>query len=909
MQDTEENALEAAPSSGGFSVKKKVVIFSTILTAAIVLIGGLSFLTYTRTHSSLAEVEKTFAAEYEMAHLLRNFLVLKAHSREHLLGELDGKVSPVPEELVTFEKQLEETKSHVGPQHHENLAQVMKDTLEFHHLYEKADALKLEESTIYINTLKPLGDELETVAHDIEQAALRTTNSNLIAQSAALLEQLLKGRLQAYQIISTGHGEKLPKAEQSFAKSEVLIASLANSGVGGVASGAAAISGKAAEYSAKLTEIVKLADELHAVVETDMVAVADAIEHDFEVVMKALGEEEKQISQAVNSSTFTTFLINAVAALVALGMCLFFARMVSRGIATPLTELSAQMIELSNGALDIDVAHRDRGDELGNLARELENFRKAANDSERLLGVNTRIKVALDNCSTNIMLADNDGIIVYVNKSVEAMLRNAEQDLRKVFPGFAVEKLIGTNIDIFHKNPAHQRNILATLNAALNTEIQVGGRDFGLIANPVMDGNGNRLGAVVEWADRTEERRVEREISKVVDAAANGNFREKLPLEGKKDFVLRLSESVNALCETTANALDDVNEKLRSLSEGDLTARVSQPYSGMFEELKNNLNDTAVRLAEIVADVAHGANEVNNASAEITSGTTDLSQRTEQQASNLEETSASMEEMAATIRQNAENAQQADQLVASANQVATRGGEVVTKAVDAMSRIESSSQKISDIIGVIDEIAFQTNLLALNAAVEAARAGDAGKGFAVVASEVRSLAQRSSEAAKDIKELIVESGSQVTDGVDLVNNTGETLSEIVTSVKKVADIVSEIAAASREQSTGVEEINKAVSQMDEMTQQNSSLVEENAAACRMLQTQAENMSRRMAFFKTDAAMVASAADAKPEAANVAAIGGGGMAGAAFARPSRRGAVALQENLAVAINEDDDWKEF
>ncbi|MBD8878477.1 methyl-accepting chemotaxis protein [Roseibium polysiphoniae] len=906
MQTTDETAQIAPQRSGGFSVKKKVLIFSSILTVTILLIAGLSFLSYSRTNQSFAEVEKAFAAEYEMAHLLQNFLVLKADAREYLLGALDGSSSPVPEKLVVFEKQLGETKGHVSARHHEGLAKVETDTLEFHELYEKASHLKQEEQVLFLETLKPLGEELEKVIHDVETAAIRSTNSNAISQSAALMEQLMKGRLIANQVISSGKSDGVEKAEQSLAKSEVLIASLANSSIPGVSSRAAEISGKAAAYSETLTKIVQLAEELHALIENDMVSTAGHIEEDFENIMSALSDEEKQIAHGVETSTFTTFLINAGSSVLALVMCVLFARLVIRGIVKPLTDLSDQMVELSNGALDLDVAYQDRSDEVGQLARELENFRKAANDSELLLGVNTRIKVALDNCTTNIMLADMDGNIAYLNKSVSKMMRNAEKDLREVFPGFAADELVGTNIDIFHKNPAHQRNILASLNQTLETEIKVGSRDFGLIANPVLDANGNRLGAVVEWTDVTEERRVESEISTVVDAAANGNFREKLPLEGKQDFMLRLSTSINELCETTANALDDVNGKLRLLSQGDLTTRVTTPYSGMFDELKNNLNDTAIRLAEIVSEVATGAGEVSNASAEITSGTTDLSERTEQQASNLEETSASMEEMAATIRQNAENAQQADQLVATANQVATHGGDVVTKAVDAMSRIESSSQKISDIIGVIDEIAFQTNLLALNAAVEAARAGDAGKGFAVVASEVRSLAQRSSEAAKDIKDLIVESGGQVTDGVDLVNNTGETLSEIVTSVKKVADIVSEIAAASREQATGVEEINKAVSQMDEMTQQNSSLVEENAAACRMLQSQAENMSQRMAFFKTDAAMLNAAPQVASAGGNVATLGG---SAAAYGRPARAGAVALQENLAVAINADDDWKEF
>jgi methyl-accepting chemotaxis protein len=208
-----------------------------------------------------------------------------------------------------------------------------------------------------------------------------------------------------------------------------------------------------------------------------------------------------------------------------------------------------------------------------------------------------------------------------------------------------------------------------------------------------------------------------------------------------------------------------------------------------------------------------------------------------------------MEEISATVKKNAENAQQASASAAATRDVATRGGDVVAQAVSAMSKIEESSRKISDIIGVIDEIARQTNLLALNAAVEAARAGDAGRGFAVVASEVRSLAQRSSQAAKDIKDLITNSNSQVQDGVDLVNRGGKSLHEIVESIKGVATIVSDIASASAEQAGGIDQVNKALAQMDEVTQQNSALVEENAATAKNLEQQANGMDKRVGVFK------------------------------------------------------------
>jgi methyl-accepting chemotaxis protein len=242
-----------------------------------------------------------------------------------------------------------------------------------------------------------------------------------------------------------------------------------------------------------------------------------------------------------------------------------------------------------------------------------------------------------------------------------------------------------------------------------------------------------------------------------------------------------------------------------------------------------------------------------------------LSQRTEEQAASLEETSASMEEIAVTVKNNANNAQQANRSAGATREVADRGGQVVAKAVDAMSQIEGSSRKISDIIGVIDEIARQTNLLALNAAVEAARAGDAGRGFAVVASEVRSLAQRSSQAAKDIKDLITNSNNQVQAGVDLVNKAGAALAEILESIKQVAGIVADIATASVEQSNGIEQVNKALSQMDEVTQQNSALVEENSATAKTLEDQARSMDARVAAFRLrgDDCADGSAAPAEP----------------------------------------------
>lgn len=488
----------------------------------------------------------------------------------------------------------------------------------------------------------------------------------------------------------------------------------------------------------------------------------------------------------------------------------------------------------------------DKGERIGSVVEWQDRTKEVAAEHEL-----SRILGALETTTTNVMIADNDRNIIYMNKSVSNMLRQVETDLKQELPHFSVDKIIGSNMDIFHKNPSHQMNLLATLNKTYVANIKVGRLHFRLVANPIFAKNGDRIGSVVEWLDRTVEVAVENEISVVVEAAALGDFSARIDTDSKKDFFLKLAQGLNSLLNTTESGLNDINSVLQAISRGDLTERVTADYQGSFEALKDGCNQTADNLAQMLGEIREAVETINTASSEISQGNTDLSSRTEQQASSLEETASSMEELTSTVRQNADNARQANTLAAKASDVAVEGGSLIEQVVKTMASINESAQKIADIIGVIDGIAFQTNILALNAAVEAARAGEQGRGFAVVASEVRTLAQRSANAAKDIKALISDSVSKINNGNELVGKSGNTMREIVTSIKRVNDIMSEIAAASSEQSAGLDEVGKAVTQMDEMTQQNAALVEQAAAAAESLLSQSEQLANNVARFKLD----------------------------------------------------------
>lgn len=475
------------------------------------------------------------------------------------------------------------------------------------------------------------------------------------------------------------------------------------------------------------------------------------------------------------------------------------------------------------------------------------------------------IKHTLESSTNNLMVADNDGIITYMNPATLELMKHSAETFRSKFPQFDPNNLIGQNFDQFHKTPSHQRNLLASLKEKHATELNLGKMFFRLTANPIFDEKGVRLGSVVEWVDLTEEKQVENQIRETVEAAVGGDVTRRLDTTGVKKSAAATMDAINQL-------LDGMND--------------------------------------ILLQVREAGETINTAANEISSGNNDLSSRTEQQASNLEETASSMEQLSSTVRQNADNARQANQMSEAASLVAQRGGEVVGNVVSTMSAINESAKKIEEIITVIDGIAFQTNILALNAAVEAARAGEQGRGFAVVAGEVRNLAQRSAGAAKEIKELITDSVTKTAEGTKLVESAGATMQEIVTSVQRVTDIMSEITAASAEQSAGIDQVNDAITDMDEVTQQNAALVEEAAAAAESLVEQASNLMDAVSKYTLQGGQRAPAATSRPAAKPAA------YASRPAAKPVTKAKPALTahhnptpQKVAKTGTDDGSWEEF
>ncbi|MDY3559053.1 methyl-accepting chemotaxis protein [Gemmata sp. JC673] len=518
----------------------------------------------------------------------------------------------------------------------------------------------------------------------------------------------------------------------------------------------------------------------------------------------------------------------AVAVLAALGLAAFFYYQIVPPLAANVRVLQA-------------VAAGDYGQRVSvTTANEFGQMAAALNVACDTLQANmtrmAQLGALVEQSPLNVMFADRDCTIRYANRATVQTLRRLEQYLPVKADG-----LVGKSIDIFHKRPEHQRRLLADPSTVPpKTLIQVGPETLELCVSPVFDQERAHLGTMVSWSIVTERIALEKQVKES-------------------------TERERAAAAELEHKMSSIMAVVSALADGNFTSSVPDLGTDDVGRMAQELNKAIVSVRTALQGVREVAEQLADASGQLSAASEEISTGAQQQAGSLEETASTLQEITSTVRRSADSAQQARQLASGSKEVAEKGGSVVSSAVGAMGEINESSKKIAEIITTIDEIAFQTNLLALNAAVEAARAGEQGRGFAVVATEVRNLAQRSATAAKEIKSLIQDSVKKVDTGTELVNKSGDTLAEIVTSVKRVTDIVTEIAAASREQSTGIEQVNKAVAQMDTVTQRNASQTEEMSATAQTLTDQAAQLRDLVGRFTLDGAAPGAGRSSAPAA--------------------------------------------
>ncbi|MBX2837243.1 MAG: nitrate- and nitrite sensing domain-containing protein [Gammaproteobacteria bacterium] len=503
---------------------------------------------------------------------------------------------------------------------------------------------------------------------------------------------------------------------------------------------------------------------------------------------------------------------------------------------------------IANGNLENSIQVKSQTSTLALMSTMQDNLRQRIESEHNTMSRVLRLRDGLDKLSTPVMVADSTGSITFVNEAMNKYFNQYRHELSQICPSFASNDLTECSIFDFSNDSVSFRTFIESTTECYTDEVTYADRTAQIDVSQTFNETGDHVGYSMELKDITGERAVIQEVANAVRSANEGALSVRIDVGNKDSVYAKLAEGINQLLDVTSLVTGEMSEFVGAIAAGDLSHTINTDLKGDFEVLKRDANQTVHKLSDVMTRVEKIARNVDIASREINAGNLDLSKRTESTAASLQETSSSMEQLTASVTQNADSASRANQMVANARQRAERGGAIVGQAVEAMSGINQSSKQISDIIGVIDEIAFQTNLLALNASVEAARAGDQGRGFAVVASEVRNLAGRSAVAAKEIKELIEDSVLRVQNGTELVGQSGSTLQEIIDQVIEVSEIVGEISNSSKEQSEEISMVSQAITQIDDATQQNAALVEEATAASQSTSSQAGELLKEVGYF-------------------------------------------------------------
>lgn len=792
------------------TIRAKLIASFSLLTVLVIGMSLFSVIGINNSADGFNDYREIARDSLLVSDLQADMLMVRMNVKDYLENPTDTEVKEYTEYFDRVEQMLDQAHEQIeDPQRSQWVDQMTESLSVYNTAFNQVQLYMNQRNDIVNNTLDVNGPEMEQLLTQVKLSAYRDGDVPAAMAAADAIRNLLLGRLYTAKFIEDNDQKEMDRALQEFdtleSSMQQLFTEVDNRLRRDQLQQVVNLKNIYVENVNLLNQVIS---DRNDVVENTLNILGPQIADLANNIKQSVEDEQNRIGPAVsslNESIISVLIIVAIIiALFSSITAFFIPRTIARGIAS----IKTQLTKLSETG-DFNIRADDkRPDEIGEMGKAvntlLSGMQVEITEANEVLAAIAQSE--FDQRIKSDYKGDMDLLKQGINNSASSvafMMSELERIMSALANGALGEKM----------DPKVPQNFRNKVEGALATTNDV-------IIN----------------------------INDVMHAMDQGKFSERVTVSAKGEFGT-LKDTINSSMNNLEAAITEITSVMTAQSKGDLTQQMTGNYQGDLITLKESINQSMSQLAEVIQRIRVAVESVNTAASEISAGNTDLSQRTEEQASSLEETASSLEELTSTVRQNADNAKQANQLVQSAALVAESGGEKARRVVKTMDAISESSNKIADIITLIDGIAFQTNILALNAAVEAARAGEQGRGFAVVAGEVRSLAQRSASAAKEIKELISSSVGIVREGSDLVTETGKTIEEIVTSVKRVTDLMGEISAASEEQSQGIEQVNQAVTQMDDVTQQNAALVEQAAAAAESLEEQSQSLSASVAVFK------------------------------------------------------------